>query len=816
MCRARSFACLCAFFHLFSVAIAAPPVNDSFTNPQVLTGGSGMVLGSTEGSTLEDGEIALDATAGGSVWFRWSAPTNGTFYFRMSCSGVCRSAPPIYTGTTISDLVPEALPDGALLANTGVVYRIPVVELEQWGPFAFTLTWSTANPANDYFGSARSITTPFATAASGSVTGSNVGATWEYREPQWNTGQRSVWHLWRAPFSGVATFDTVGSALDTLLAVYTQRPKDVYATDTITNLTLSGFSDDIDSQTNSQSRVSFNADAGHKYWIVVDGANSAEGNFTLNWNLVHDGRYPDLIVAPIFPRLTFSNFASNDCVIGHRCATPGLRRLLAFGTQTINIGNADLFPGGIDGLEFEYHPCHGHSHLLGFADYRLVTNGGGTVVIGQKTSFCLQDSGRYDTNASEFSRYFCLSFLNTGQGIQAGWSDYYWDGLPCQWLDITGVPPGLYTLEVEVDPSNQFPELNDSNNTARALITLPPEPYTHLNDNFETAMPVTNYQRGNSDFVPVAGATRQPGEPALGDGHTVWFRWTSPSNGLATFDTVPRPDYPTFDTVLGLFTGDRVDDLTLVAMNDDIAADNRHSRVRFQAQAGIVYHIAIDGAAGETGSCALNWYFGRAVLDDFNDPEPPNFPSNTLNDLWSNVNATKQPGEPNHAGNPGGHSVWRSFTANISRQLNVTTASSDFDTVLAVYTGDDLGHLTLIASNDDAGTNRWSALSFMATAGVTYHIAIDGKDGDSGRILFGLGYQHIDPSFEQVRLTNGAVELVLVADDDKPFTIEASLDLTNWFPISNGRAVLGVLRVVDTTTTNAHQRFYRAKALRDD
>ena len=97
--------------------------------------------------------------------------------------------------------------------------------------------------------------------------------------------------------------------------------------------------------------------------------------------------------------------------------------------------------------------------------------------------------------------------------------------------------------------------------------------------------------------------------------------------------------------------------------------------------------------------------------------------------------------------------------------------------------------MTLVESSDNAGTNRWSALSFDTAGGVTYHFAIDGKDGDSGRILLYYNYEHVDPFFQAVRMTNGAVELVLMADDDKPFVIEASSNLTNWSPIASGRAV---------------------------
>jgi hypothetical protein len=37
------------------------------------------------------------------------------------------------------------------------------------------------------------------------------------------------------------------------------------------------------------------------------------------------------------------------------------------------------------------------------------------------------------------------------QGVSPGWADVYVASLPCQWIDITGVPNGVYTLEVGAD-----------------------------------------------------------------------------------------------------------------------------------------------------------------------------------------------------------------------------------------------------------------------------------------------------------------------------------------------------------------------------
>lgn len=100
----------------------------------------------------------------------------------------------------------------------------------------------------------------------------------------------------------------------------------------------------------------------------------------------------------------------------------------------------------------------------------------------------------------------------------------------------------------------------------------------------------------------------------------------------------------------------------------------------------------------------------------------------------SNVGATKEAGEPDHAGEEGGSSVWWTWTPATSGTAVIITEGSDFDTVLGVYTGASVGALAERASDDDGGTGTTSRVSFSANAGTAYQIAVDGFGGDSGSI----------------------------------------------------------------------------------
>ena len=95
--------------------------------------------------------------------------------------------------------------------------------------------------------------------------------------------------------------------------------------------------------------------------------------------------------------------------------------------------------------------------------------------------------------------------------------------------------------------------------------------------------------------------------------------------------------------------------------------------------------------------------------------------------------ATKEAGEPAHGSGGPFSSLWFRLDADRTGIVTLSTSGSAFDTVLAVYKGSELGKLTKVAANNDAGVGiRTSLLKFSMLAGTTYFIAIDGNVGATG------------------------------------------------------------------------------------
>ena len=123
-----------------------------------------------------------------------------------------------------------------------------------------------------------------------------------------------------------------------------------------------------------------------------------------------------------------------------------------------------------------------------------------------------------------------------------------------------------------------------------------------------------------------------------------------------------------------------------------------------------------------------------------NIPSPAFTNSFSVAAAATNTYASKEPGEPNHAGNPGGHSVWWNWIAPASGSVTLNTSGSSFVALLGVYIGNSVSNLTVVASNNGNNRGGVAQVSFIATAGMQYQIAVDGYNGQAGAIALNLKF----------------------------------------------------------------------------
>lgn len=230
------------------------------------------------------------------------------------------------------------------------------------------------------------------------------------------------------------------------------------------------------------------------------------------------------------------------------------------------------------------------------------------------------------------------------------------------------------------------------------------------NDNFASAteMSGTNGVLSGSNLA----ATPEPGEPIAdgAQGHSVWFTWTPPTNGMIILNETNGPVIFT-DQYNGLevttFTGDDVTNLTAVSTN--VLGPSYISVL-----GGTTYHFAVDATRTNVGlsSFGIEWSFVPAPANDgFANRAVLTGDDVTL--YYSSLGASTEPGEPDH----GQNSLWWTWTAPYTGTALVTGALYSPARGHA-YTGNSLTSLALVGS-DDQGYFLWHV-----DAGTTYQIAV--------------------------------------------------------------------------------------------
>ena len=149
----------------------------------------------------------------------------------------------------------------------------------------------------------------------------------------------------------------------------------------------------------------------------------------------------------------------------------------------------------------------------------------------------------------------------------------------------------------------------------RITVLLTPPP----NDDFDEAFPITALPFVHTQQT--ATATIAPDDPfCSGNKASVWFSYTPTQSGRVDFNTFGS----NYDTTLSAWSGTR-GNLSQLACNDN--ADGLQSRIRFDAVAGVTYHIMAGAYFFSSG--------GTLTLNAL--PAPPPFTMQFTLDRFSSV-----------------------------------------------------------------------------------------------------------------------------------------------------------------------------------
>ena len=164
-----------------------------------------------------------------------------------------------------------------------------------------------------------------------------------------------------------------------------------------------------------------------------------------------------------------------------------------------------------------------------------------------------------------------------------------------------------------------------------------------------------------------------------------------------------------------------------------------------------------------------------------------------------------------HAGKPGTNSVWFTWTAPATGIATFRTTGSTFDTLLAIYTGTNVGALTEVASDEDRGGFLASQASFNATGGTVYRIAIAGFNGAQGSFV--LRWEFVATNATLPVVTCPPANRTVLAGQSASFTVSATGAGLTYQWLFNGTAISGATNAAYTRTNvqSAEVGFYSVR-----
>jgi hypothetical protein len=764
----------------------AQPANDNFADRIVLAGTNISVEGSNTGATREAGEP--NSSGPGrvryekSVWWSWSAPTNGLVVMQTSRSDF-DSVLEVYTGNTLSGLTLTTNADLASLPDrvsvtfrvaAGVAYHIvvggvPFGTRGDSGNIVLQLSFFETPPNDDF---------AFRTGLGSGDTriiGSNAGATAEpdvrlaepdVRLPWWPLPGRSVWWSWTATNSGPVTVTLDGPAYDPddpLFLIH--DPVGVRLAictgENVKTLHLVDYKDQPLDLFLSTAQVTINAVGGVTYQIQVDGSFGLQNSFALN---IAQTTPPSVVI--VSPRMNAQYRSGSEVSI----------RAEAFDSD----GKIELVEFQL--VRFVGWPVEGTRFVQENSPFATVLS---NALPGHYslTAWATDDRG---AKAKSFSVPFDVRPINdnfddrisfggapvtvTGTIANASWEPPANSGGDV-WWSWTAPVSGLFTMSATWPGG--LAALRVFKGTSLTNLSLvaesafdPSAPYNTKRLVFRAAAGATYqialisavgtydlpYDLTVTPSVPPSIVIRQPTNHAF-------FEWNEPVTITAEASdpdgVVSRVDFFEGDfMLLGSVTNPP---FTLAAR---LTNGNHLPTLRTRAT---------DNAGLTSVSLPIGVLVG---YEPVSHPPNDNFADRILltgapvTATGSLDNVTSESGEPPEATS----SVWWAWTAPANGTYTIVVAATNFFPSLVVFRGSNLTNLTSVASGWGGVDPDFSTrAAFQAEAGITYAIAV--SSSWATRREFTLNLIPTKPPF--VLITNPTDDAKFIVGDDVTLTAEA-------------------------------------------
>jgi hypothetical protein len=826
---------------VLSIEPVTPPINDNFADALPLTGSFISIYGTTLYSTIETNEFHGGFGENVSVWYRWTAPSNGVFAIGQNYSSYYLF---VYEGTELPNLLQRASGSGRVIfaAQGGVEYHIAIVATYSSGSFAFSLR-PVATPPNDNF--ANRIT----------LSGTNVffggnGRNATAETPEFH-GAKSLWWSWTAPADGVVVMI---SPVYGHFSIFTGDPE--------TNLFLAANS--------YEKRLSFIANAGTTYSIGVDTASYGSDEAQLHLF------YPDVPANDHFmnaaPILT-STFATTNSNVGataepdepfhaslhspakslwwrwtppadesvlistegsefltvlavYSGATLGeLHEIVSSGSGAadyraafaLRVRAGETYYIAVDGyyvnefgtvrLRITQIPTPANDDFASRAE--LATNHVTGSISGASRELD-ELSGRHGINdislwwnwtaptsgvfVAEIDRDFAFQILSGTAltNLQSLWPPTLFE--QGNWYPPT---PDRYAFEV-VAGSNYALRVSAApamlGEFTLALTYVPPPPNDYFTNRLVLAGTGITLQSSNTF------ASSEPYEPYRDSArwNSVWFEWTAPDTRPYAITTTGLVNH-----LITVYTGSALSNLVAVPTP---GYESGFDHLLFRAAAGRTYFIAVTEYSSPRPPRVVPNTTFTFRLPPAMSPANDDFANRTVLHgsnivvSGSNVDATTEDGEP-PIGFATHQSVWWSWTPLVSGGATVRVLATNAQFAGAVFTGDSVSNLTIVATN----FFHQLPLTFSAEAGQSYAIAIDGNSSFAAPFVLVIE----GPASDADAAAKSRQLLQLRLPEERQTVIESSTNLLDWTPFHTNR--MEEMEFLFTPRPNEAQRFFRVR-----